>query len=353
MTTPRSEWLHRHRSHVMTWLTGLLLLVVAAETFVLIQQRSALRATETQSAKLLTTFLRGDTTQVSGASGTLIRMQNVRFKWSDRVYIDTGNMAVRAVPLQGGTVDFDEPESFRLSLQQSVVRIRPDVLEGMFNESVFNYPHSKLRNLKVTLAPADTEHRVHVKGSVNVGVWIPFTMSADLSVDTKTNTLVMDISGLKVLGMFPASALIKLKPFHLENIISLPPNKSVLVEGNQLMVKPLGLFPPPRIEGTMSDIAVEGDGIRLRFAGSSIPAPEASAPNYVFLKGGTSEFGRFRMVDTDILILDESPTDPFVFSLAHYADMIPRSKVELHDTKSVRITMPDFPNGGDAGSRPH
>jgi hypothetical protein len=331
----------------MAGLTGLLLLVIAAESLLLLEQRAAHRATETQSARLLTTFLRGDSAQAPDTSGTLIRLQNVRFKWSDKVYIDTGSMAVRAVPLRGGSVEFDDPESFRLSLQQSVVLIEPGVMEGMFNESVFNYPHSKLRNLKVTMAQEDSEHVVHVKGSVNVGIWIPFTLSATLLVDAKTNTLVMNVAHLKVLGAFPASVLIKLKPFRLENMISLPPNKSVLVDGNRLMVKPFGLFPPPRIDGTMSGVTIESDGVRLRFAGPSIPAPEApapeaSAPNYVYLKGGTSEFGRFRMRDTDILILDATPADPFVFSLAHYADMIPRSNVEVHDTKSVRVTMPDF-----------
>jgi hypothetical protein len=31
-----------------------------------------------------------------------------------------------------------------------------------------------------------------------------------------------------------------------------------------------------------------------------------------------------------------------VFSLPHYAEMIPRSTFEIPDTKSARITMPDF-----------
>ena len=48
------------------------------------------------------------------------------------------------------------------------------------------------------------------------------------------------------------------------------------------------------------------------------------------------------MYDTDVMILDQDQTDPFVFSLLHYADLIPRSNVEVHDTRSVRVTMPDF-----------
>jgi hypothetical protein len=48
------------------------------------------------------------------------------------------------------------------------------------------------------------------------------------------------------------------------------------------------------------------------------------------------------MADTDILILDQNQANPFVFSLLHYADMIPKSTVELRDIKSARITMPDL-----------
>jgi hypothetical protein len=342
MATPVSEWFRRHRYRLMGAMIFLLVLVAVFEAFLLYEQTSAIRAAETQSDKLLTTFLEGDTTRASGGSGVPIRMQNVRFKWSDKVYVDMGDMAVRAVPVQGSTVNFDDLSTFHLAIQQSVVMIRPDVLEGMFNESVFNYPHSKLRDLKVSLKESDNEHVLRIKGSVNVGVWIAFTMNAHLGVDTQSNTLVIDPDHLKILGVLPASALIKLKPFRLENIISLPPNKSLIVDGNRMLVKPFGLFPPPRVDGKMSNVIVDDKGIRLAFAGGPIPAPKSSAKNYVYLKGGTSQFGNIRMLDTDILILDQDPSDPFVFSLLHYADMVPRSRIEVHDTRSARVTMPDY-----------
>ena len=336
-------WVGRHcTSPVMVGLVVLLSIVVLVETFLLWEQRTGNRAMETQSAKLLTAFLKEDTTAASGSGGVAIRMENVRFKWSDKVYIDAGNMAVRAVPVQGSTVDFDDLNSFHLTMQQSTVLIRPEVLEGMFNESVFNYPDSKLRDLSVKLTREDNERIVRIAGKVNVGLWISFAMSTKLSVDTRTNTLVIDVKNLKVLGALPAIALIKWKPLHLQNIISLPPNKSLIVDKNRLMVKPFGLFPPPRVDGKMASVTVDDNVIRLAFSGSPIPAPESSAKNYVYLRGGTSQFGHIRMFDTNILILDKDPSDPFVFSLAHYADMMPRSNIEVHDTRSARVTMPDF-----------
>jgi len=343
VTVSRWEWLHRRRSRLLGAAIAVLLLFILFESFLLFEARTAYHATETQSSKLLTRFLEGDTAQVTGSTGVSIRMQNVRFKWSDKVYIDTDNIAVRAVPVQGNVVNFDDLSSFHLVLQQSSVFIRPDVLEGMFNESVFNYPESKIRDLKVTLTRSDNQRVVLVKGSVNVGIWISFEMKTRLAVDTKTNTLVLDVDHLKVLGLFPVLHLVKIwKPFSLESLISLPPNKSLLVDGTRLMVKPFGLFPPPRVDGKMASVTMDDHGIRLAFAGRPIPAPESSAKNYVFLRGGMSQFGSFRMLDTDILILDQDPSDPFVFSLVHYAGMVPRSKIEVHDTKSARVTMPDF-----------
>jgi len=152
----------------------------------------------------------------------------------------------------------------------------------------------------------------------------------------------MNVDRLKVFGFVSATRFVRWTPFHLERLLSVPPNGSLIVDGNKIMVKPLGLFPPPRINGRMSGVSIDADAIRLSFAGASVHAPESSAKNYVYLKGGTSQFGRFRMLNTDVLIVDQHETNPFVFSLLHYADLIPRSQIRIPDMNTVRVTMPDF-----------
>jgi hypothetical protein len=341
MASPRAEWFRSQR--LVIGLFALLLVVVAVESFLLYQQWVVTRASKGQSDKLLAAFLKGDTTQTAGGPSVQMRLQNVRFKWSDKVYIDADNIAVRAVPVQGTVVDFDDLTSFNLILQKSVVLIRPDVLAGMFNESVFNYPESRVRDLQVSISKDDEGERlVALKGKVEVIGWIPFTMYMKLSVDTRTNTLVMDVDHLKVFGHIPATKMLHLQPLHLHRLIALPPNQSLLVDGNRIMVKPFALFPPPRINGKLASIEVEDNAISITFAGDAIPAPTYPGRNYVYLRGGMSQFGRFRMADTDMLILDQDPSDPFVFSLLHYAELIPRSTVAIPNTKSARITMPDL-----------
>ena len=341
MASPSSHRLGLHRHLVLALLVSMLV-VICAESFLLYQQAAINKAGRAQTDRLLTTFLRGDSAHVAGGPSVQIRLRNVRFKWSESIYVDAGNMAVRAVPAQGTTVNFDDLASFRLDLQQSVVRIRPDVLAGMFNESIFNYPESRVRNLRVSIARDDKGlQTVQLQGKVNLVAWIPFTMYTHLGVDTTTNTLVITVDHLKIFGVIPATKLIRWTPLHLDRLIALPPNKSLLVDGNRIMVKPFGLFPPPRINGRISSVEVDGDAINLAFAGDAIPAPTSSAVNYVYLQGGASQFGHYRMIDTDILIVDQNPASPFAFSLLHYAEMIPRSTFELPNTRSLRITMPD------------
>ena len=337
-----ARWDGSKRRGVRSALLAALIAVVAVESFLLIQQRAADRSAHAQSSRLLEKFLAADTAATAIGPDVSIRLQNVRFKWSDKVYIDTGNMSVKAVPDVGDVVDFDHLDAFHLVIQQSVVMLRPEVLEGMFNESVFNYPESRIRGLSVKLGIDDSGRRVVVlNGRVNMGVWIPFTMSTRLSVDTATNTLVITVDNVKAFKIVPATKFLRWTPFHLDRLVSIPPNRSLAVDGDRIMVKPFGLFPPPRVNGRMAAVEVDDKVVRLRFAGAPIPAPQSTAQNYVYLRGGIAQFGRFRMYDSDVLVLDRNPGNPFSFSLLHYADLIPRSQVEVHDTRSVRITMPD------------
>jgi hypothetical protein len=161
-------------------------------------------------------------------------------------------------------------------------------------------------------------------------------------VDKAANLLVRDAEDIKVLGVLPATGLMKWKPLRMESILTLPPNNSLVVDKNRMMVRPFGLFPPPRVEGKMASVTVDEKEIRLVFSGDPIPAPKAAARNYVYLKGGIAQFGNIRMLDTDVLILDEDQTDLFSFSLAHYPEALPKSKIEVNGTKSARVVMPDF-----------
>jgi len=339
LTASETGWFQRHR-HITLGMLLILLLLVLLEALLLYEQYRAGKAAQAQSDALLRKFLHGEPAASTG-EGVTVRLQNVRFKWSDRVYVDAASLNVRAVALKGDLVNFDDLESFRMHLQKSVVRVPPDVLGGMFNESVFNYPDSKIRDLTVTIEQSQGRNMVVLNGRINVLLWIPFTMWTQLSVDHASNTMKIDVDHLKVFKVIPATKLIHFSPLDLENLISLPPNHHLTVHENTIYVKPFGLFPPPRIDGTLASVEVNPNDVSIAFAGAAIPGPKSNAKNYVYLRGGSAQFGHFRMIDTNILIADKNPANPFVFSILHYADLIPRSTAQLPNLATANLVMPD------------
>jgi hypothetical protein len=209
---------------------------------------------------------------------------------------------------------------------------------------VFNYPGSNLRDLTVGIEKAGGQNHVKLAGSLKyLFLWIPFEMDTNLSVDRKTNTLVITVNNLQVFGIIPATWLIEFKPFNLQKLLTLPPNKYLIVRDNLMMVKPFGLFPPPRVNGTISGIAVTSNLIRLSFSGKShsFETLPANAANYIYLEGGNTRFGRLGMNGSEIMVLDRNPKTAFQFSLMNYLSYLPGSDVKIQPNGSVHVVMSD------------
>lgn len=334
----------------------LLLLIIAAETAIIVVQSQANKRIEAQSQQALGTFLKSGQ-QASGAIGTDLLMQNIRFCWSKQICINTDRLTAKAVPTGGQSeVNFDNLTGFLVNVNNATVQISPQTLQGMFNESVFNYPGSTLRDLRVTIAQAGGNNHVKLAGALKyLFLWIPFEMDTNLSIDRKSNTLVIAVNDLQVFGIIPATWLIEFKPFNLEKLLTLPPNNHLIVRQNLMMVKPFGLFPPPRVNGTISDIRVTPKLISLSFSGPSKtfqPMPDASAKNFIYLDGGRTRFGRLGMINSQVQVIDQNPGDLFQFSLMNYQDYLPNSTVKLQPNGSVKVTMADHANLSEPALKP-
>jgi hypothetical protein len=352
-TGPDSSWKNPKRL-----LTGgvivLLLIISIAEGVIIYQQKRVNEQIEAQSQEALGRFLKQGKTAKEGGIGTNLLLRNVHFCWSRQICVDTRQLTATAYPLdRGNTVVFDDIKSFMMKVHNASVLISPRTLEGMFNESVFNYPGSNLRDLKVTISQGENnkneagDNRIQLNGSLKYFLWIPFEMDTDLKVDRKSNTLVISVKTLKVFGFIPATWLIDFNPFNLQKLLPLPPNKHLTISKNLMMVKPFGLFPPPRLDGQMTDIRVTPRLIQLQFSGTD-PAfsniPQAGASNYIYLQGGNAQFGRIRMLDAQAQVLDKNESNYFSFSLLGYLNYLPLSQVQLLDSGGAVLRMPDRVN---------
>lgn len=327
---------------------GILIAILLIETFLLFVQWQTSQSISKQQAKAMEAFLKSGQSMEGTHGPTSVALKNVRFCWSPKICVLTDALSAQAIPVnRNRPVNFDDPLSFNVGVEQSSVLIEPSVLEGMFNESVFNYPGSKLRNLTISIAD-DSEkagqHLVRLNGSIDLLLWIPFQMDTRMSIDRQTNTLVIDAQTLRVFGFIPVTPFIAIKPFNLDKVLKVPDNQHLTVHRNKIFVKPFGLFPPPRIQGTMDKIIVDKERIRLDFSGNKYngPASIGSSKNFIMVKGGTTKFSNLSMGPTNILMFDKNPSDPFIFSLPGYKELLPKSDVKMQGDNSIQVSFPDY-----------
>ncbi|MGE0200722.1 MAG: hypothetical protein AB7P76_07125 [Candidatus Melainabacteria bacterium] len=287
--------------------------------------------------------------QAGGGQGTRLLMKNMQYCWTPKVCVTVDQLtALLQSEAKGEPVNFDAPDRFRVTVQQAEARITPEILEGMFNESVFNYPGSKLKDLSVSITTPVGEKnarpKVHVSGQLNYAVWVPFGMDTDLSVDKKTNTIVIRVHDLKVLGVLPAKWLLGIKPFELDELLPLPANHHLTITGNEIRVKPFGLFPPPRLHGNLDAIAVTPRMLRIRFAGKDTDfqgIPEPAAKNFIYLQGGVTRFGQLSMQNTRIQIAALKPREHMTFFISRYQRFLPQSTIHMQTDGGILVHMPD------------
>ena len=64
--------------------------------------------------------------------------------------------------------------------------------------------------------------------------------------------------------------------------------------------------------------------------------------NYMAYRGGLLRFGKLTMTDSDMILIDMNPRDPFDFSLDHYNDQLVAGYTKNTPQHGLRVFMPDF-----------
>jgi hypothetical protein len=89
---------------------------------------------------------------------------------------------------------------------------------------------------------------------------------------------------------------------------------------------------------------MENGAMQLQFGDSQakgIEPPVAGVRNYMYYRGGTLRFGKLTMEDTDLLLRDADPTDPFDFSPQQYNDQLVAGYSKNTRSHGLIVYMPD------------
>jgi hypothetical protein len=210
---------------------------------------------------------------------------------------------------------FDDKSSFVLSIDSARIGISPGGLASLLNRYTFAYPGSPLKKLRITIEKGRLKQQGEMHG-------ISFTMIGDLTL-TPDGELRLHPRSIKTAGV-GVGGLMKFFGLHLEKLVKVKGARGLRIEKDDFFLSPTELLPPPAVKGRVGAVEVSDSEIVQVFqppAGTEIrplTVPSAKAANYMYYRGGVLRFGKLTMHDTDLLIVDAEPEDPFDFFLDQY-----------------------------------
>ena len=270
-------------------------------------------------------------------------MQGVLYHVDDRVVLEIKHLRGALLPTKDAPPWFDDPESFRLAIDTGEVAITPTSLSALLNDYVFNYKGTPLKDLKVTI----DHDKLKQTGTLHKVIDMPFTIRAELSVTPdgrlRLHPISVRVAGIGVKGLMRTFGL------ELENLVHVQQGRGVEIVDNDFLLAPAGLLPPPRIEGRVTAVRIEGGKIEQTFGGSTRPGrslplhpTDPSAKNFMYYRGKILRFGKLTMEDADLQIVDRDPKDPFDFYLAHLNEQLVAGESRNQADFGLLTVMPDY-----------
>ena len=270
-------------------------------------------------------------------------MRNVDFHLDSGIVLHITGLRGQVLPAPPAeSPALDDRHSFILSLQSARIAIDMASLSTLLNHHVFAYPGAPLRHLQVT---TDGDQLVQ-RGVLGTGAGVRFTVRATVAV-TPEGRIRLHPTSVKVIGI-NVKGVMKLFGIELEQMMRLKPGYGAHIEGNDIILDPTGLLPPPTIRGRLTGIKVEEGQLTQTFGSADSAGMEPlrpltmTVPNYMYFRHGTLRFGRLTMSDADLEIDDNDPADPFAFSLDHYNEQMVAGYAKGTLDHGLVVHMPDL-----------
>jgi len=254
--------------------------------------------------------------QQSGYPDVAVQMRHVDYHVDSSIVLRIGFLRGKLQPTSPEhSPYFDEKTSFTIAIDSADVAMSPRNLGDLLNRFTFAYPGSPIHHLQLSVEKGQLKQQGTLRG-------ISFTILGDLSL-TKTGELRLHPTSVKAVGM-KVGGLMKFLGLNLEKLVKVQGARGVRIEKDDFYLDPAGLLPPPLVKGVVNAAEVTDTALFLTFHPrdssrvKELTIPNPKATNYMFYRGGVLRFGKLTMHDTDLLIVDAVPEDPFDFYLDEY-----------------------------------
>jgi hypothetical protein len=286
-------------------------------------------------------------TEAQAKAPTQTQMRNVDFHLDETTMLNIHELRGEMVAKKpGDPVNFDNKHDFVMRIDRARIGMKSPSLDNLMNRYAFGYPNASLRNLHLSLEGKQLKQ----EGIMHKIVDLPFTMWADVSADNgqiRIHPTKVSICGINGLGLLKAVGMT------FEKMLKLPEERGVIARGNDILMDPAKILPPPKTELHLVKVYIENDELmQIYDAGRNLPPltlPQPDEPNYMYYRGGTLRMGKLLMVDADMEVVDADPSDPFDFFIDRYNDELVAGYSHNQPNYALFVVMRDF---NDLGKPP-
>ena len=230
-------------------------------------------------------------------------MRNVNFRLAKDIVIEIRTLRGQLHRTKPEVpVTFDDSASFLVDIDTAAVAITPASMTALMNSYVLAYDGSPIKNITVEIRG----NRLIQKGTVHKGVDLPFEMEGSMSA-TADGEIRVHAEKIKA-GHLPLKGLLHLFGEDLSKLINSNASRGMRVEGDDILLSPRGLTPPPHMQGRVVRAGIEGGKIVQHFdSGRHLAAlkPSLSVAAYIYHRNGILRFGKLTMNDADLQIVGD------------------------------------------------
>lgn len=262
---------------------------------------------------------RGSARSREGAEAHVqIAMKNVMYHYTGPIAVHVVQLQGELLPKKSGEIPvFDDKNSFTLALSSAEISISCDALARVLNQNVLSASNSPIKDLTIE----SRNNQLVIKGKLPQKGDVSFETTGVLTVEGD-GRIRLHTEHLKAAHL-PVKGLLDLLGVDITGMINTKKIEGISADKDDLILNPEQILPPPHIQGRVTAVRLQGNDIVQVFGkapGQSVAANQTG--NYLAFRHGDLRFGRLTMRDSDLIMIDMDPRDPFDFYLDHYQDQL-------------------------------
>jgi hypothetical protein len=265
-----------------------------------------------------------------------VSMRGIMYHFTDEIGANIRFLEGDLEPTTRGHIPvFDDDRSFVISIRSAEIAVTLDSLAKVMNQYVFAAADAPLKDISLE-AQKDS---IKIRGKLHSKGDVPFETQGTLE-PTPSGEIRIRMQKVRAAHL-PVKALMDLLGIKLENVVNTKKLQGIRTQGDDLILSP-AIFPPPKIKGKITALRIESDSIVQVYGTGKPSGDNEPVENHMSYKGAQLKFGKLTMNDTDLVLIDMDPGDPFDFKLSRYKDQLVAGYSKTTPTFGLRVYMRDY-----------